>query len=286
MTELILTLFIPVVWGLNFIVIKGALPAFASPQGFNALRWALAAATLLVLVRARQDPLRIAPRDWGRVLFVAAVGNVLQQLTFINGIRLTTAGHAALIMGLSPVLVALATSLWTQEPVGRRTWLGIGFSVVGLLLLLRPGTGHLPLTALEGDLLTLASAACWAVYTVASQPLAARYPPAAVTLLTVTVAAAALAVLGIPALRAQRWDHVPWAAWGALFYSGGLTLAFGYALWSAAIRRIGTARTAVLANLNPVVALVAAWLLLGERLDLAQAVGAALVIAGIAVAQR
>jgi drug/metabolite transporter (DMT)-like permease len=286
MPDLVLFLFIPIVWGLNFVVIKAALPAFASPEAFNALRWALAATTLLVLVGIRRDPLGIAPRDWGRVLFVAAVGNVLQQVTFINGIQRTAAGHAALIMGLSPVLVALANAAWRLEPVSRRTWLGIAFSVGGLVLLLHPGTGRLPRAAFWGDLLTLASAACWAVYTVASRPLATHYPPVAVTATTVTVAALGLVILGLPALRAERWGDVPWTAWGALLYSGGLTLAFGYAIWSVAIRRIGTARTAVLANLNPVVAVGAAWLLLGERLDVWQALGAALVVASIALTRR
>ncbi len=57
-------------------------------------------------------------------------------------------------------------------------------------------------------------------------------------------------------------------------------------MWSVAIRRIGTARTAVLANLAPVVALIAAWALLGERLDAPQVLGAALVIGGVSLTGR
>ena len=78
--------FVPVVWGLNFIVIKGALPAFVSPAAFNAMRWVLASIVLLAITAARRESLRIAPGDRGRVLALAGVGIVLQQLTFINGI--------------------------------------------------------------------------------------------------------------------------------------------------------------------------------------------------------
>lgn len=279
-------MFVPVVWGVNFIVIKNALPGFASPQVFNALRWVLATAVLLGLVAVRRDPFWIAPRDWGSLALVAGVGNVLQQLTFINGIKLTTAGHSALIMGLSPVMVALTGAVFGLEPVDRRTWGGIILSVVGLALLVRPGAAGAPAGAFAGDLLTLASAACWALYTLASRPLAVRYPPASVTAITVTLATVVLLLVALPDLHAQRWPVVPRRAWGGLVYSGGLTIAFGYVIWSMAIRRIGTARTAILANLNPVVAVVAAWLLLGERLDPWQALGAALVIAGVSLARR
>jgi drug/metabolite transporter (DMT)-like permease len=283
--DLLLFAFVPIIWGLNFIVIKDALPAFSSPQGFNALRWMLATAVLLALTVARRDPLRIAESDWGRLVFISVVGNVLQQVTFINGIRLTTAGHSALIMGLSPVMVAAGGAAFGLERVKGTVWAGVLLSVIGLAFLVRPGA-NAPPSAVAGDLLTLSSAACWAAYTLASRPLTLRYPPTTVAALSVTVAAVVLVVLGVPALGAQSWGTLRWTAWGSLVYSGCLTIAFGYAIWSLAIRRIGTARTAILTNLNPVVALVAAWILLGERLTGWQALGAVLVLGGIALTRR
>lgn len=277
---------VPVIWGLNFIFIKDALPWFASPQVFNAARWILAMGVLLAVVAIRRDPLRIARRDWGRFAVIACVGNVAQQLTFINGIRLTTAGHSALIMGLSPVMVALASEALRIERVDRRMWAGIALSVLGLALLVRPGAANAPPTAFLGDLLTLASAASWAVYTVASRPLTMRYPPASVTVVAAGVATVILIALSVPDARGQTWTAVPLRAWGGLVYSGALAIAFNYAVWSVAIRRIGTSRTAVLANLAPVVALIAAWALLGERLDAPQALGAALVIVGVSLTGR
>lgn len=273
--------YVPLVWGLNYIVIKAALPAFDSPLAFNALRWALAAALLLALVLVRRDRLWIAPRDRPRILALSLLGNVLQQVTFVEGIRLTTAGQAALFMSLTPVMVAAASAALRLERVGRRTWAGIVLSVLGLAAILHPGAATGPATAPWGDLLVLASAACWAYYTIACRPLTERYAPSVVATVPVLVAAAALALIGIPALRRQSWTAVGAAAWAGIAYSGGLLIALGYVAWSVAIRRIGASRTAVLTNLNPVVALIAAWLLLGERLDPLQAAGAVLVITGV-----
>ncbi len=284
--DLFIVLFVPLAWGLNFIVIKDALAEFSSPLTFNAPRWTLATAILLILVAARRDSLSIAPRDWGAVLRVAFIGNAMQQVTFINGIRLTTAGHSALILGLAPVMVALADGLLRLERVNRRTWAGIVLSVIGLIFLIRPGTMGAPRSALLGDLLTLASAACWAFYSVASRPLALRYPPATVATTTVGLAAGFLVAIAIPAFPAEHWRAIRWTGWAGVLYSGGLVIAFGYALWNTALRRLGSARTAVIANLNPVVAVAAAWILLGERLDGWQALGAALVVTGIALTRR
>lgn len=281
-----LSLCIPVVWGLNYIVIKDALPAFASPLAFTALRWILAAGVLTALAGARREPVWVRRDDWGRVLLLAAVGNVGQQLTFIYGIRLTTAGHSALLMGLVPVMVASAAVVSGAERVDRRTWAGIVLSIAGLALLVRPGAAGLPAGAVWGDLLTLASAGCWAVYTVRIRPLVLRYPSSTVTVAGVLPATAVLVALGWPDLAAQSWRAVPWGAWGGLVYSGALAIAFNYAVWSVAVTRIGTARTSLLANLSPVIALAAAWVFLGERLDAAQVLGAALVIVGIALARR
>jgi len=172
------------------------------------------------------------------------------------------------------------------ERVARVTWAGIGLSVAGAAAILHPGAGTLPAAALWGDLLVLASAGCWAYYTIACRPLTQRYPPSVVATLPVLPAAAVLVLAGIPALRLQQWSAVGPAAWAGIVYSGGLLIALGYVAWSVAIRRIGASRTAALINLNPVVALIAAWLLLGERLDAVQAVGAALVIGGVALTRR
>ncbi len=279
-------IYVPLVWGLNYIVIKAALPAFASPLAFNAVRWAFAASALLVLVAVRRDRLWVAPADRPRVLALALVGNALQQVLFVEGIRLTTAGQAALFMSLTPVIVAAASAVLGLERVARRTWTGIVLSVVGLAAILHPGGATVPAAAVRGDLLVLASAACWAYYTIACRPLTERYPSSVVATLPVLPAAAVLVLIGIPALRLQQWPAVGPAAWAGVVYSGGLLIALGYVAWSVAIRRIGASRTAVLTNLNPVVALIAAWLLLGERLDVLQAAGALLVIAGVALTRR
>jgi drug/metabolite transporter (DMT)-like permease len=282
LTDLAIVVSLPLVWGLNYVVIKGALPSFSSPQTFNALRWTLGVLILTAGALIRRESFRIDARDWGRLSVAAGVGIVLQQITFINGLRLTTAGHSALINGLSPAMVAVAAASFGFERISRETWTGLVLSLVGLALVSRPGTGTLPPTAPWGDLLTFVSAACWVTYTLVSQPLAERYPPWALSATTLGVATIALVAIAVPGLRAQSWQ-LGWGPWLAVLYAGALTIALGYVIWTVAIARIGVTQTAVLTNLNPVVALVAAWFVLDERLTLLQACGAGCLICGVAL---
>ena len=282
LTDLTVVVSLPVVWGLNYVVIKDALPSFSSPQTFNALRWTLGALILLAGALMRREPLRIDPPDWARLAVVAGVGIVLQQLTFINGLRLTTAGHSALINGLAPAMVAVAAAGLGLERISRLTWIGLALSLLGLSIVSRPGAATLPPTAPLGDLLTFGSAAAWAAYTLLSRPLAERYPAWGLSAVTLGVSTIVLVALAVPGLRAQSWQ-LGWGAWLAVLYAGALTIALGYVLWTVAVGRIGVTQTAVLTNLNPVVALIAAWLVLGERLTVFQACGAGCLVGGVAL---
>ncbi|MBT8337561.1 MAG: DMT family transporter, partial [Gemmatimonadetes bacterium] len=69
--------------------------------------------------------------------------------------------------------------------------------------------------------------------------------------------------------------------WGTVLYAGVLSISVAYVLWNRGVRRLGNARTAVYSNLVPVVALLAAWVGLGERPTGLQVLGAAVILAGL-----
>ena len=84
----------------------------------------------------------------------------------------------------------------------------------------------------------------------------------------------------VPAFLRQDWTAVRPISWLALLYSGAVAIALAYFIWYYSIRQIGNTRTAVYSNLIPVVALIIAWLTLGETPTLVQVVGAAAILAG------
>ena len=84
-----------------------------------------------------------------------------------------------------------------------------------------------------------------------------------------------------PALRHTDWSAVAPLTWAAMGYSGIFALVIAYLFWYRGVQVLGPTRTAMYSNLQPVIALAAAWAALGEVPTTWQALGAGTIIAGV-----
>src|SRR3974390_627477 len=91
------------IWGVNYAAIKAALSEI-EPLAFNALRFALATVTLLVLVRVQGAEPHISRKELVKLVLLGILGNTIYQFIFIQGIAPTTAAKASLIMSSCPML--------------------------------------------------------------------------------------------------------------------------------------------------------------------------------------
>jgi len=272
-----------VVWGVNFPIVKIAFREMP-PMVFNALRFGSATLVLLaVLGRGGSTPV---PRHaWPGLIALGLIGHALYQISFINGLARTTAGHSSLILAMVPVFVAVLSAALRIDRVSPRTWAGIVLAFGGLVLLVT-GRAGLPLIrlTLAGDALTLICSASWAAYTVFSRPYLRTMSALQLTTLTMAAGTPVLILAALPELLRQPWDAVSAASWAALAFSTLGSVVIGYVVWYASVQAVGGPRTAVYSNLIPVVTLAASWLLLGETLAPVQAAGAAIVLAGVSLA--
>jgi drug/metabolite transporter (DMT)-like permease len=85
----------------------------------------------------------------------------------------------------------------------------------------------------------------------------------------------------LPGVIRLDWRAVGLEAWLAVAYSSVLSLVVAYLLWNRSVKAIGGARTAVYMCITPLVAVLGAWILLGERPQPLQGVGAAFIITGV-----
>jgi drug/metabolite transporter (DMT)-like permease len=280
-TELALGVMV-LVWGVNFAIVKHALEDF-DPLAFNALRFALASVLVLVVLRM-QGPLTLPDRaDLPRILVLGLVGNLVYQLCFILGLDRTTAGTAAVVLALTPLVTAFLSRLTGHERPGRRTWVGGALSVVGIALVSGAGARVAGNEALVGTAILLVACFAWALYTVGARPLVERYGSVPTTVWTLWTGAVGILAVGVPGLRAQQWDTIRPEAWGGLAFSATFAIALAYLIWYRGVERIGNTRTAIFSNLTPIVALAAGALLLAERPSLAALTGVALTLGGVMV---
>lgn len=269
------------VWGINFSVVKWALVDF-SPLAFNALRF-LAASLVVLAVLRLQGRLRLPARaDVPRLVMLGLVGNVGYQMAFILGLNLTRAGHASLMLALTPMFTALLSARLGHERPTRFTWLG-GLVSLGGVALVTGGAFREGASAaiVVGDLVLVGAGMIWAFYTVGAKELVRRYGSVQTTAWTLWIGAAGLLLAGAPALAAQPWHAVRPEAWGGLLFSAVFAIGLSYLIWYRGVERIGNTATAIYSNLTPMVAVAVATLWLGEPLTLPAVLGALLTIGGV-----
>ncbi len=272
-------LLLTVIWGSNFSIVKVALTEIP-PLAFNTLRLCLASAVFLLVMRLRgvEWPSR---SDLGGLLGLAVSGHLLYQLCFMAGLNRTSVSNSSLIIGSGPIAVALLAVWVGQERVTPWHWLGALLSVGGLCLVVSgpSGSGQ----SLQGDMLMFGAVLCWSLYTVGARPLLARRTPMAVTGYSLILGTVMYLPVGLGELVRLDWQAVSLGTWISLVYSAVFALCVAYLIWYTAVQRIGSARTSIYSNLVPVVAMAVAAVWLGESLGPRKVLGAAAVLAGVAV---
>ena len=279
-------LLMALIWGVNFSVVKYGTSAL-EPLAYNGIRVALAAVALVVVARVAREAWPRG-RDLAAMFALGVVGNGIYQLFFIEGVARTRAGTAALVLAASPAFIALLGRLRGIERVGPRGMLGIALSIGGVALVLfgnAQGGGESS-ASLLGALLVLCGCVSWAVYTVFLQPYTHRYGGLSLSAVTMIAGAIPLVAVGAPAIARTDLAAVPMSAWGAVLYSGLLALVVAYYLWYRGMRVLGPTRTAMYGNLQPAIALLVAWVTLGEVPTAWQVVGMGMIGAGVLLVRK
>lgn len=201
----------------------------------------------------------------GPVALLSLLGIVLNQGLFLTGLRWTTATNATIIITTIPVFTYAAAVLLGRETVGPRRAVGIGLSLLGVLWLVGLSGYEAGARTAAGDLLVLLNCLSFSLFLVLSKPFAERYNPLSLTAWTFAFGALVFLPLGLwEGVEAQSAAAGP-VAWGAVaFIVAGPTLA-GYVLNNAALRSVPSSTVGVFTYLQPLFAVSAAVLLLGEE---------------------
>jgi drug/metabolite transporter (DMT)-like permease len=278
------------IWGTNYAIVKSTFREI-DPQAFNALRLLLASTVMALASRAGRrlhldedfhTSARVTRDEWLRLIVLGLVGHGLYQYLFVGGLARTSVANGALIISLTPIVITLVSAVGGTERIGAQHWAGTLVSLAGIYVVVGRGA-HVSGTSVRGDLMMLAAVACWAFYTIGARPLMARHSPVGVTALTMLVGTIVYVPAVSPHLAALPWGAISPAAWGKLVYSSIFALCVAYTIWYAAVRRIGSARTAIYSNLLPIIAMLTAYAWLREPIGWVKLMGAAAVLGGVAL---
>lgn len=238
---------------------------------FTALRIGSGALVLGLLVRARRT-VASGHGSWG-----SAAALFAYALLFSLAYRGLTAATGALLLFGAVQVTMLSVARARGETLRAGQWLGMMVALTGLVYLLWPGLAAPPA---RDAACMLGAGIAWGVYTLRAK--GSGDPTAATASNFLRASVPALALLAVFAVSAQ-WD-VRGVVYALL--SGALASGLGYAIWYAALRRIGTPTAAVSQLAVPVLTAVGGVLLLAEPMSGRLALAGLLVLAGMAAVIR
>jgi O-acetylserine/cysteine efflux transporter len=287
-----------IVWGGSIPLIKLGLRDIP-PLTLTALRYLVAAPCFLWLLRGRPLP---PPRACAAAAALGLLGIGVGQIAQTLGVRLTVASVATVISALIPVFVVALAALRLRQPITSLQAAGLGTALAGVALVaggdprvvaasFKASAGRAGAAAVSAHIgfagmgLLLLSALAVALYYVLSVELIERYSVPTVAALSSLAGAAVLAPIA-----AWELGHVPirltLPGVAVVLYLALLVTVAGLWVWFGALARLPARIPAALQYLQPIVGVLAAVGLFGDRLDAWFWTGTTLVLAGIALGAR
>lgn len=276
LTAILAALTVAVTWGFNFIVMKHAVSEFP-PLLLTALRFGLAAVPMVFFVK------RPACGWWPLLAFGFLFGIVKFGVLFTAFAFGLPSGLGAVMLQAQAFFTILLGVLLLGERPSRTQRFSLAVAALGVVIIAQAVSGTATFLPVA---LTVAAAAAWGVANIVVK----RLP--GVDMLSFMVWASVVPPLPMLALSllsdgpAVVWHALTsatWLGWGAVLYLAYPVSVVTLAMWGSLLTRYSTASVAPFALLVPVVGYVCSALIYGERLTPATFVGAALLLASLAI---
>ncbi|MSP46874.1 MAG: DMT family transporter [Xanthobacteraceae bacterium] len=268
-------------WGLSWTAMRVALDE-VSPWGMRLIGYSIGSATLLILLRAQGRSLAVAGgKNWLHILVAAmflAVGFGVAG-TFAQ--LMANTSRVIIVNYSMPVWGSLMAYFVLRERINARSALGLALCVAGLAVLIYP-VAEKSLREPIGLLLALVCALCWGAGTVYMKWARIKGDLLAITFWQVMVGVAVFAIFYLIFEGAPKFEPLQWRTWGGLLFNGILGTGIAYFIWFNIIGRLSTAIASLGSLINPVVGVIGAVIILGDRPTVPDMIGFALIFSAAA----
>lgn len=274
-------------WGSSF-MFNGIAVSSLPPLVIVAGRVGIAAIVLIVFVYASGRRLPPLDRHWWPFVVVALIGNAIPFYLITWGQQVVESALAGILMAFMPLAtIVLAHFLVVGEHMTKQRAIGFAGGFCGIVLLMGPAA----LAGIGGDMVRIISqlavlggALCYAMQSVLTRLIIKGdvLVAAAATLLVASLIVVPMALWHYPpSVLTPRWQSVAAVGW-----LGVVPTAIATVLYFQLIRSAGPSFMAVVNYLSPGVAVLLGLWIMGEHPSPNAYLGLALILVGIAVAQR
>ncbi|MDX1984939.1 MAG: DMT family transporter [Bryobacteraceae bacterium] len=274
-------------WALNFVVARFALREI--PTTVAASLRAISAGLILLpvwfwRVRAKAEP-PLSRQDLPLLAMLSFLGVALNQLCFLLGIERTSTSHAAVLIGLTPLFVLVASAVWGLEKLTARRMVGMGVALSGVAVLqmTRASSGE---ATILGDLLIAGASLTFAIYTVMGKKLTARQGGLTIATFSYVIGGLLLSPAAIWHGIGFDFGSVSGVAWTSLAYMTLFPSALCYLIFHYALKHIPASRVSNVGYLQPLLATMLGIWLLGDTVSSELVAGGSLVVTGVFLSER
>jgi drug/metabolite transporter (DMT)-like permease len=268
-------------WSSAFVAIRHLGETFSpGPLSLGRLLIGSLALGAVLALRGWTPPRR---RDWPALVAIGVLWYGLYNVALNAGELRVDAGTAAMLIQLSPVLVAVLAAIFLGEKATPALGIGLLVAFAGVVLIATSTTGHGDRDLL-GVFLCLLSAAAYAVSLILQKPLVGRLPAIQVTWVACTVGAVACLPFAGDLVHDARAASAVDLGW--VVFLGVFPTAIAFSTYAFALSHMSAGNLSVTTYLVPPITVAISWLFLSEAPPAMAYVGGVLALIGVALARR
>jgi drug/metabolite transporter (DMT)-like permease len=281
-------LFAVIVWGASFIATKVALQDI-SPLSVVWLRFSMGVLILGAAVAMRRQFALPKRGEWVYFALLGFLGITFHQWLQSNGLQTSEAGTTAWIVATTPVFMALLGRIVLKEGLGWLKVTGIFLAFTGVLLVVSKGdlsSVSVGRFGAPGDRLILVSAVNWAVFSVLSRRGLKSYPAGLMMFYVMSLGWIFTSILFFAGRNAAEIANLTFNGWLGIAFLGIFCSGLAYIAWYDALQALSAAQTGVFLYIEPLVAVVVAFFVLGEPVTVVSLIGGGVILLGVWLVNR
>jgi drug/metabolite transporter (DMT)-like permease len=281
----LLILLAVIFWGTSFVATKRVL-AELEPVTIIALRLLLASILLFIIAIITKRKFTINLKNHGSIFILACIA-VFHLWIQVTGLKYTTASNTGWIIGTAPIFMALLAIIFFKEKIGPIQVIGILIAMFSLLLLIGKGEiTNIDLIQNKGDLLVLASAFTWGVYSMVNKKITLSYSP----LMTILYLFIMMSIIIVPVNLCSSVIYsvvnLSTIGWISVLFLGLFCSGIAYVIWAYSLRDLESAKVGAFLYFEPMITVAAAWILLQESITILMLVSGIIITFGVILVNK
>ncbi len=270
-------------WGVSFVSTKAVLGKL-DPYSLLVLRFGIGALFLLLLLLMQRTRLLVSINYLPHLMVLGILGVFVHQVLQATALLTINASSAGWLISFSPIFTVLLSILFLHEKMSLTKAAGMVLAITGVLLITTTRSGQSFKFAMNiGFFLMILSTLNWAVYSVLLKSLKIPYSPLLVTFYMSLLGL----ILTIPfIIRNRGWESLSLLTpteWAHLLFLGVFVSGIAYWYWGKALGVLEASKVSMFLYLEPVSTLVAAVLLLQEKVLFISVAGGIIIIMGVII---